>query len=151
MLDFIWHLRGSIALSASDAGAEVLDRVEQLLIKQHKPFFDRGVDQHVSFDSPLWTNSASNWAAMLIYDRGKLWISQEVDGRRLRYDLRSLQAFILCVALAAIAFGFVALDEGVLQAVIVAGLVFGWLYGGNLCLALVRVPFLLRQTARSVG
>ena len=101
-LDFIWHLRGAVVVTAATTNAATLRRVERLLDKQHKPVTERGPD-HVAFDDPLWRNPfGPNWLAMVIYDRGRFWI----DGGRLHYELRSLHGLVFCLFLACMIFVF---------------------------------------------
>lgn len=82
MLDFIWHLRGSISLDSGTTDERALDRVERLLEKQRKGVSDRGTD-YVAFDDPLWSSPfGPNWLAMVIYDRGRFWTEKGIGGRR---------------------------------------------------------------------
>ena len=106
MFDFVWHLRGSIRLDGVAPNAIALDRVEQLLRRQRKSISERGSDFLV-FDDPLWRDwYGPNWLAMVIYDRGWFWIEQDLHGRKLRYELRSLHGMVFCLCAASIAFFF---------------------------------------------
>ena len=139
MLDFIWHLRGSVALGTIPVD-EVLDGLARLLEKQRKPVIERGTD-YLVFDHPLWAGYfGPNWLAMVIYDRGIFWIEQSSDGRRLRYDLRSLHGFLFCLFAAVAAFFFGLLGGGWVIGLKFGAIAFGWLYGMNILLALARVP-----------
>ena len=55
MVDFLWHLRGTVALDGPAATEAVLDRVEELLERQRKPVTGRGAD-FVTFNAPLWSD-----------------------------------------------------------------------------------------------
>lgn len=145
MLDFIWHLHGSVPLHGVDRGASALDRVEQLLERQQKPVTARAPD-YLVFSDPLWANPfASNWLAMVIYDRGRFWIEERLEGDRLHYDLRSLHGMVFCLfgALMFFLFGFA--GGGLLVGVKYAVGIFAWLYGMNLVLAYLRVPHAIRK------
>lgn len=145
MLDFIWHLRGSIRLDGAGSDAAVLDRVEQLLARQRKGVSERS-SEHLAFDDPLWRDPfGPNWLAMVIYDRGRFWIGQSFHGRELHYDLRSLHGMVFCLfaALFFSFFGFV--GNGLSGGIKFAAIAFAWLYGMNLLLALVRVPSAVRK------
>jgi hypothetical protein len=149
MLDFIWHLRGSVPLDSDDSDVVALDRMEQLLAKEQKGVSERGSD-YLVFDEPLWRNlGGPNWLAMMIYDRGRFWIEQDVDGRRLRYDLRSLHGMVFCLFAAFIAFCIGIADDGFTGGLELAAGAFAWLYGANMLLALVRVPYGIRKAASS--
>ncbi len=147
MLDFVWHLRGSVPLNEMNDYAAVFDRVEQLLEKQRKDAKERGPD-YLVFDNPLWLDlGGPNWLAMLIYDRGKFYIEQSTARQRLRYDLRSLHFMVACIFFSSIAFFFGLADGGFTGGLRLAAGAFSWLYGGNLLLALVRVPYAIRKAA----
>ena len=144
MLEFVWHLRGSVGLDAVGSIEAALNRVEQLLERQGKSVSERGSD-YLVFNDPLWRNPfRPNWVAMVIYDRGRFWIEQGLDGRRLRYDLRSLHGLVFCVFAALTAFSF-GLADGLSAGLKLAAGAFGWLYGMNILLALVRVPSVIRK------
>ena len=94
MIDFLWHLRGSVELDNSASDAEVLERLVAMLKKQRKTAIEGG-STSIVFEESLFDNFLGpNWRATVIYDRGRLWIEQEGRTRRLRYDFRSLQTFI---------------------------------------------------------
>ena len=148
MLDFVWHLRGSVRLDGIGPNDAVLDRVEGLLDRQRKGVRERGAD-HLAFDDPLWSDPfGPNWLAMVIYDRGRFWIEQGLDGRRLRYDLRSLHGMIFCLFAAFAAFFFGLADGGLSGALKFAAGAFAWLYGMNIILGLGRVPSAIRKAVR---
>jgi hypothetical protein len=145
MLDFGWHLRGSIPLDGRDRSVTALDRVEQLLERQRKTVSERG-SEYLVFNDPFWSNPfRRNWLAMVIYDHGRFWIERSFDGQRLRYDLRSLHGMMFCL-FGALIFFFIGLgDGGLLGGMKYAVGVFAWLYGMNIALALVRVPNAIRK------
>jgi hypothetical protein len=153
MLDFLWHLRGSVKLDGTVPNAAVLDGVENLLDRQRKPITERR-DSCIAFDDPLWRNPGGpNWLAMALYDRGRLWIENDMEGRRLRYDLRSLHGLVFCLAVFPVFFGVAALGgadrSAVLNVLRFAALAFCWLYGMNLVLALLRIPRAIRKAVTS--
>jgi hypothetical protein len=121
--------------------------VKRLLKTQRKPVTEEGPD-FVAFDLPLWRDLAHNWALLVFYDRGRFWIERGARGRRLRYDLRSLHGFVLCVF--ATMMGFLAglADGGFLRGLQLAAGAFGWLYGMNILVAGIRVPMAVRKTVR---
>jgi len=145
MLDAAWHLRGSVPLAAVGSDAVALDRVEQLLDRQFKIVTERGSDS-LLFDDPLWRNPfGGNWLAMAIYDRGRFWIERAPQGRRLRYDLRSLHVMVFCLIAAAAAFAFVCAGGEVFLAIRIAAGAFAWLYGMNILTAVLRAPPTIRD------
>jgi hypothetical protein len=138
--DFIWHLRGSVVLDATTTNQMAFGRLVQLLKKQRKPLSGQGLG-HLEFDDPLWGNLfGPNWFAMVIYDRGRFWI----EGGILHYELRSLHCLVFCL-LAATVFFVIGLGADGLAGGLLAGPVFAWLYGGNVLLALARVPPSIRS------
>lgn len=145
MLDFIWHLRGSLALNGAETNEAVLESVERLLRKQRKKVGERGPDS-LSFDDPLWRDPLGpNWLAMVIYDRGRFWIEQTLEGKRLRYDLRSLHGMVFCLFGAFMFFFFGIATGGLIGGVKFASGAFAWLYGMSFLLALFRVPRAIRR------
>lgn len=147
MPDFMWHLRGSVRLDNVDSDAAVLDRVESLLSKQRKRVSERGAG-HLTFNDPLWRDPfGPNWLALVIYDRGTFWIERDLQGRELRYDLRSLHGMIFCLFAAIAAFLLGVFSDGLSQGLKLAGGAFAWLYGMNILLALFRVPSAIRKAA----
>ena len=146
VLDFVWHLRGSVAVEATGSDALYLDRIEQMLKQQKKPSIERG---QIVFEEPLWSNYwDSNSRATAIYDHGEFRIEKDLSGKRLLYDLRSFQAFAFC-AVGALMFFFFGLPGGLLNGLMFGGLAFGWVYGMNIGIALIRVPALIKRTVRS--
>lgn len=146
MLDFVWHLRGSVRLDG--VGSVVaLDRVEQLLRRQQKKLSERGPD-YLIFNDPLWSDTfGANWLAMVIYDRGRFWIDQEEQS--IRYDLRSLHGMIFCLFGALMFFFFGLAAGGVLGGAKYAAGIFAWLYGVNVLFAIVRIPGAIRKAVIS--
>ncbi|HEU0310494.1 MAG TPA: hypothetical protein VFR36_04665 [Sphingomicrobium sp.] len=148
MFEFLWHLRGSTPLEGTATNAEVLDGLERMLGRQRKPIAERNTNI-VTFDAPLWEDLlGGNWRAMVIYDYGRFWIDHDLSGRILRYDLRSLHGFVFCLFAAAMFFAFGSADGAIIDGFKFAALAFGWLYGMNLLLALIRVPPLIRKAVR---
>ncbi|GAO40484.1 hypothetical protein SCH01S_48_01450 [Sphingomonas changbaiensis NBRC 104936] len=85
----------------------------------------------------------------MIYDHGRFWVEQGPGERRLRYDLRSLHGMVFCLFAAGMFFCIGLTGGGVLRAAKFALFAFGWLYGMNMVLALIRVPLLIRRTVRA--
>ena len=148
MLDFVWHLRGSVRLDSMTSNEAALDRLERLLDQQRKSVRDRG-QKDLVFDDPLWSNPfGPNWLAMVIYDRGKFWIEQRPDGRVVMYDLRSLHGMVFCLLGGLMFFVFGALVGGLSEGLKFAAIAFAWLYGMNILLALLRIPPKIRRAIR---
>lgn len=121
-----------------------------MLEKQRKPTIERG-QTSVIFEEPLWSNFLGpNSRATVIYDQGRFWIEREQGERKLRYDFRSLHAFVFCAAGAAMFFVIGSMEGNLIQGLTFAGLAFAWVYGMNLVLALTRVPSLIRRTVRNI-
>jgi hypothetical protein len=149
MLEFIWHLRGAVALDRISSNDAALDRLERLLDKQQKSTVERGAD-YIAFDDPLWRNALGpNWLAMVIYDRGQFWIEEGLGGKTLRYDLRSLHGLVFCLCAAFIAFFFGLAGDDLSGGLNFAVGAFVWLYGMNIVLAVARVPPAIRKAIRS--
>ena len=145
MIDYIWHLRGSVALV--DSANLAFDRIENLLTAQHKGVRERG-DNYLTFNDPLWQNMSPNWLAMVIYDRGRFWIENSLNGPTLRYELRSLHGLIFCIIVAVVGFTFGLVGGGLSHGLQFAAFAFGWLYGMNLVLAFWRVPRAIRKAVK---
>jgi hypothetical protein len=144
ILDFLWHLRGSVAVDRAWGGEAALDSVQRLLVQQRK-LIKRPSPENLTFYAPLWMASGPNWLAMLLYDRGRFWIVQGPKDVRVFYDLRSLHLLVFCLSGAALFFAAGLSDGGIVGGAVSAGLAFGWLYGVNILIALVRVPLAIRR------
>jgi hypothetical protein len=149
MLDFIWHFRGSVPLGPSSSDMAVLERVAAALRRQRKPISRRGPD-FITFDSPLFSDFFTpNWLELVIYDRGRVWIEKTAGGRRLRYDLRSLHGFVLCLAAAFVAAVMGLAGSDPTEGLKMGAIAFGWLYGMNIFLAAVRVPGVFQRAVNN--
>ncbi|WP_305096585.1 hypothetical protein [Croceibacterium aestuarii] len=149
MFDFLWHLRGSVALRPTDTDQLVFDRLEMLLDRQRKNTRMRTAEL-LTFEYPLFGDLfAPNWLAMIIYDAGRFWIDGNERERVLRYDLRSLHGLVFCSVAAALAFFFGLISGGFLTAISLAAAAFTWLYGMNMLLAFARVPAAIRKAVIS--
>jgi hypothetical protein len=147
MWNSIWHLRGSVALDGATTAEEAINAIERLLARQRKPVTERGVD-FLCFHAPLWRAFLTpNWFSMYIYDQGRFWIDHRPDGPQIRYDLGSFQALVYCI-LAGVAFFNFGLPSGIRVGLFLAISSFGWLYGMNILLALIRVPSAVRAAIR---
>jgi hypothetical protein len=145
MIKKIWHLRGSTTIPHDVTNGVIIKRLETFLAKQHKQIIEQG-ENSIRFSSPLWGDWLTpNWLALVIYDRGKFWIEQDLEGRRLRYDLRSLHGLVFCLAGAFMFFMFVSIFESVAAGARFALFAFAWLYGGNIVLAWARIPLAIRR------
>jgi hypothetical protein len=140
MLDFLWHLRGSVSLPEPTTDHAVLDAIERLLDQQQKPSLRTSTE--IRFNAPLWENLLGpNWAAMMIHDRGRFRIETVGERRLLRYDLRSLHGFIFCLLGSGMFFTVGGWKHAVFA--------FSWIYGMNIVLALIRVPISIRKAVKS--
>lgn len=141
----MWHLRGSVRLDNADSDVAVLDRLEGLLSRQRKRVRKR-CEEQLTFNDPLWRDPfGPNWLALAIYERGRFWLERDLQGRVLRYDLRSLHGMVFCLFAAVVAFFFgVAADDPSLGLKL-ASVAFAWLYGLNIVLAFLRVPATIRK------
>jgi|TARA_R110002124_G_scaffold224237_2_gene389617 hypothetical protein len=147
LIDVLWHLRGSVSLERSSGDEAVLGALKRFLVKKYKPVTSQGPD-HLTFDAPLLDSFFHGQSALTIYDRGHFRIVHGSSGRRLHYDLRSLHGMVFCLYGAAVCFAFGTLADSLRFGAELAALAFGWLYGGNLLLAVVRVPFAIRKSVR---
>lgn len=148
MIDFIWHLRGSIAVAADLNSDVITERIEQLLKKQRKDVTERE-DESISFYTPFWSSMfGPNWLVMGIYEQGRFWIEETRTGRQLRFDLRSLHGLIFCLCAAALSFAITIFGNGLVVALEFAVLALSWLYGMNLLSAWIQVPPAIRQAIR---
>ena len=148
-MDFIWRLRGSVALDRTGPNEVALERVERLLEGQRKGVSERGAD-YLAFDDPFWSAPfGPNWLAMVIYDRGRFWIEQGLGGRRLHYDLRSLHGLVFCLFGALMFFLFGLAFGSLSSGLKLSSGAFAWIYGGNIALAVARVPLAIRNAVRS--
>jgi len=141
----IWHLRGATKLPSDVSDTIIFERLENFLAKQRKPITEQTASS-IEFSSPLWEGfSTPNWLALVIYDQGKFWIESGLEGRSLRYDLRSLHGLIFCSFAALMFLIFVGSLEGIAAGSKIALIAFAWLYGGNMILTLGRVPGAIRN------
>jgi hypothetical protein len=147
-LSILWHMRGSGRIAADQSNEAVLQRLEAMLDRQRKPiiFPDYPNVNKLTFDDPLWSHLMwPNWLAMVIFDRGEFWIEEENGNRAVRYQLRSLHLLLLCV-FAAVTFTLAGLhSNGPLGGLKFGAMAFGWLYGVNILLAILRVPFKIQS------
>jgi len=145
MIDKIWHLRGTTKLPPDVSDTIIFERLENFLAKQRKPITEQTASS-IEFSSPLWEDVFTpNWLALVIYDQGKFWIENGLEGRSLRYELRSWHGLIFCFFGALMFLIFVSTVEDIATGSKFALLAFAWLYGGNMILAWGRVPFAIRK------
>jgi len=88
-IDWIWHVRGSVALAPGQSSDDAFDKLDPL-------FRQRGTSHERAGDTLTFTKKDS--AAqdkMSIFDGGVLRIEQDTDGRALRYHLTS-RALLAC-------------------------------------------------------
>lgn len=148
MIENIWHLRGSTKLPSDVTDAVVIERLKTFLTKQHKPVCEQS-NSSIGFHSPLWEDWLTpNWLALVLYDHGSFWIDKGLEGRFLRYDLRSLHVLVFCLAGALMFLVFVSFSEGIAAGMRVGLLALAWLYGGNMLLARGRIPLAIRKVVR---
>ena len=145
MIDKIWHFRGATKLPSDVSDTIIFERLEKFLAKQRKPITEQTASS-IEFSSPLWQDIfAPNWLALVVYDQGKFWIEHGLEGRSLRYDLRSWHGLIFCLLAALTLLIFAGTVEGIATGSKFALFAFVWLYGGNMILAWARVPFAIRK------
>jgi len=89
LIDWIWHVRGSLALAPGQSGDEAFERLDPLF-RQPGTTYQRAND--------TLTFSKKNQAAqdqMSVFDAGELQMDKGVDGSVLRYHLTS-RALLFC-------------------------------------------------------
>ena len=138
MLDFLWHLSGSIVLTPAATKDDVLDRVAAALKDDGHPIDKRGED-FVEFQKSLW-RMGSRTAAMAVFDRGRIWIEEASSGLLLKYRLRCFQLLVFSLTVAI--FG-----AALFRTASVGVFMFLVLYGGNLVLANSRAANFLKHAA----
>jgi hypothetical protein len=144
MFEFIWHLRGSVPLERDEADTVTLDKMERLLSQQQKVVSARGSGYLTFHDRNPF---GASWPEMAIYDHGLFWIERDLRGRSLRYDLRSLHSMVFC-SIVSLIFFFLGLGgNGLATGIKLGAWGFFGLYGGNILLALVRVPSTIRKAS----
>lgn len=98
-IDWIWHVRGSLALAPGQSGADAFDRLD--------PLFRQTGTSHERSNDRL-TFRKKNQAAqdkMSVFDGGTLQIEQGVAGSVLRYCLTS-RALLFCFLAPLLFLGF---------------------------------------------
>lgn len=144
----LWTLWGSLEVPPGIAPDALLDRIEEELAGHGKRVFDRD-GPAVTFTSYFWEDVFGlNGNALMLYDRGRLWLDGGGGTLRLRWELRSPRVFILCLAVAAAAGLFSGSVEGWSEGAEVALKGLAWLYGLNLAVSLIRVPQFFRRMLR---
>ena len=147
VLDFVWHLRGFVKLRVDRSDEAVLEGLQGMLEGQGKKT-ERGQSSLI-FEEPTGASAwTSNWLALAIYTKGQFWIDRGLDGRILRYDLDCFTGFVFCLVAAVLAFAIASLGGDFRQGLRFGTIAFGWLYGMNIALALIRVPALIRRSGR---
>jgi hypothetical protein len=155
MLDFLWHLRGSVSLDGDGPDELAFDRVQRLLELERKSVSERG-SEHLVFRSPFWGESFEPKSpAMGFYNRGRFWIERDISGRRLCYDLCGLHSMVFALLASFPAFFFGLADHSLTEGGLSGGLkyaagAFAWLYGMNIVLALRRAPTAIRKAVATV-
>lgn len=144
----LWTLWGSLEVPPGIPPDELLDRVEDALAGHGKRVFDRD-GPTVVFSSYFWEDALGfNRNALMLHDRGRLWLDGGGGTLRLRWEVRSLRLFLFCFALAAAAGLLTGWHEGWREGADVALRALAWLYGLNLLVALFRVPRFFRRLLR---
>jgi hypothetical protein len=148
IFDFLWRLRGSVAIDPTTTDGAVLAHVERLLSRQGKVILRRGLEG-LSFNSPVWQIAITvPFRSMYIVDRGRFWITEGQRGRRLHYSLHSFPLTLISLLSAGMFFALVWAAEGFVRAVVFAGLAFALVYGLNFLPAAVRVPLAIHGAVR---
>jgi hypothetical protein len=156
MLDFLWHLRGSVPLDGVRAGDDPLYGVALLLAEEQKDIRRRGTSE-IEFDRPLSNIPLRGRPrpAMEVFGKGRFWLDQGVDGSAVRYELYDvrwggwdglaaaafLAAFFVVVLL--IAFGRIRGGPWLASPVTVLTFI-----AIQLLLARIRVPRIIRAAVR---
>ena len=94
VVDFLWHLRGSVSLEKSPSDDAVFDGLQRFLTRQHKTLTYVSVDKLAFRDLNWFFGIRSNLLVLLMYERGCFWIERKSGARRLYYELRSLYGFV---------------------------------------------------------
>ena len=89
VIDWIWHIQGSLALATGQTGDDAFDRLDPLL--QQTGTSHERTDEALSFKK---TNSAAQ-DRMSVFDRGEFRIERGVKGPVLHYHLTS-RALLFC-------------------------------------------------------
>jgi hypothetical protein len=89
LIDWIWHIRGSLTLAPGQSSEEALGRLD--------PLFRQTGTSHERTGDALTFRKKDQAAQdkMSIFDRGALWIERDTAGPVLRYSLTS-RALLFC-------------------------------------------------------
>jgi hypothetical protein len=99
-LESLWHLRGRVDIVVQLSGEDILDRVVKFLRNQRKPISGRDIHS-ITFDAPIFQPNPglTSFDALVGYERGRIWIDNDLQPTTIYYDLRSLNSFIyLCLS-----------------------------------------------------
>ena len=136
-LDVIWLQKGSVPLPLGLSAEDGLARLEDALV-------DDGVDVHRDSSSRLLFRAnifvprkLFRWTELQPYDRGELTIAP-VAGRLVARYRFSLSHLFWCCLFGAALMGLVAASRSLFDGAKIAGLAFGWVYGGNYLIGLTR-------------
>ena len=89
-IDWIWHVRGSLALAPGQSGREAFDRLDPL-------FLQHGTSHQRTGDTLTFTKKdQAAQDRMSVFDSGVLRIDNSAVGAVLRYDLVS-RALLFCI------------------------------------------------------
>lgn len=88
-IDWIWHIRGSLALTPEQSSDEAFDRLDPL-------FHESGTNRERTNDTLTFRKkNAGAQDKMSIFDGGMLWVERNAGGSVLRYHLTS-RALLFC-------------------------------------------------------
>ena len=144
MIQFIWHLRGSIELPPDISDAVAIDGVIAALRASNKRILEV-TSQAVTFYHSTWFGGPRNVPLAFFY-KGRLLIDRANEPARLRYDLNSFLGLVLCLFAVPFFSAFMLLTSVSPSGALKTGLLaFTWLYGANLVRAWFDVPQALRD------
>lgn len=100
-VDWIWHVRGSLALEPGQSSDEAFERLDPLFVGQAGTSYERTGDT-LTFRK----KDAAAQDRMSVFNNGALWIEKGAEGSVLRYDLVSrFMLFCFLAPLLFLAFG----------------------------------------------
>jgi hypothetical protein len=136
-VDVLWLQKGSVPLPTGLSAEDGLARLEDALVED-------GVDVHrdasnrLVFQANVFVpRKLFRWTELQPYNRGELTI-EPVAGRLVARYRFSLSHLFWCCLLGAALMGLVATSHSAWDGAKIAGLAFGWVYGGNYLIGLIR-------------
>ncbi|MGE0178513.1 MAG: hypothetical protein AB7O91_01670 [Sphingomonas sp.] len=144
-LDVIWLHKGAVPLPAGLSADDALARLEGAL-SEDGVYFYRDASSRLLFEANvLLPRKLFRWPELQPYNRGELTIEPVGGSLVARYRFSLAHLFWFCL-IAALAFGCFAAGHPGLEGAKVASLVFGFLYGGNYLIGLMRASWFVAST-----